>query len=64
MSAADFSPDERALIDAAIAAGRLTRIEQGEWPDVERLECWVRFDFQTRKRTPRRLNRGVKLVCV
>lgn len=31
-----FQPDEAAAIAAAIAAGKVTRIEQGEWPDPDR----------------------------
>lgn len=34
--AVGYHPDEAAAIAAAIAAGKVTRIENGEWPDPDR----------------------------
>ena len=45
-----FDADERAAIDAAIAAGKVTRIERGQWPELGRpeVERWL----YSRPKTP------------
>lgn len=34
----DFTTAESAAIEAAVQSGKVTRIENGEWPDVGRYE--------------------------
>lgn len=44
-----WTGDEMAAIEAAVADGKVTRIEQGQWPEADRMGL-VKWDARTRKR--------------